>query len=203
VDLAAQGLTEAQVQAVWLKEADARPTSSLPNADADAYTLETLLGDVIRSAKTRYPNLQCVFVTNRSYAGYAISDLNPEPYAYESGRGQRIVQAQIDQMANGGVIVDPRAGDPTSTRAPWIGWAHSGPTAIPRGDRLVWRRGSSRTTSRTPRRWARPRSGTCCSPSRRPARRWFLALSDVAIAPSSDGGGTTVSVWASFRTARS
>ena len=203
-DLAAQGLTEAQVQAVWLKEADAHPTSSLPNADADAYTLETLLGDVIRSAKTRYPNLQCVFVTSRSYAGYAISDLNPEPYAYESGFAVKwIVQAQIDQMANGGVIVDPRAGDLNyDADAPWIGW---GPHlwadgTIPRGsDGLVWVPEDFEASDLThPSTLGETKVGNMLlaffknDPRTRP---WFLALSDVVIAPSSGpAGGAGVSV---------
>ncbi len=204
VDLAAQGLTEAQVQAVWLKEADARPTSSLPNADADAYTLETLLGDVIRSAKTRYPNLQCVFVTSRSYAGYAISDLNPEPYAYESGFAVKwIVQAQIDQMANGGVIVDPRAGDlDYDTGAPWIGW---GPYlwadgTVPRGsDGLIWLPEDFQPDDLThPSTLGETKVGNMLlaffesDPRTRP---WFLALSDVAIAPpSGPAGGAEVSI---------
>ncbi|HEY2798181.1 MAG TPA: S-layer homology domain-containing protein [Thermoanaerobaculia bacterium] len=204
VDLAAQGLTEAQVQAVWLKEADAHPTSSLPNADADAYTLETLLGDVIRAAKTRYPNLRCVFVTSRSYAGYAISDLNPEPYAYESGFAVKwIVQAQIDQMANGGVIVDPRAGDlDYDTGAPWIGW---GPYlwadgTIPRAsDGLIWVPEDFEPSDLThPSTLGETKVGDMLlrffknDPRTRP---WFLALGDVAIAPpSGDGGGAEVSI---------
>jgi hypothetical protein len=204
VDLAAQGLTEAQVQAVWLKEADAHPTSSLPNADADAYTLETLLGDVIRAAKSRYRNLRCVYVTSRSYAGYATSDLNPEPYAYESGFAVKwIVQAQIDQMANGGVIVDPRAGDLNyDTGAPWIGW---GPYlwadgTIPRGsDGLVWLQEDFQTSDYThPSTLGETKVGTMLlaffknDPRTRP---WFLALSDVAVAPrSGDAGGAAVAV---------
>src|SRR5262249_53201549 len=204
IDRAAQGLTEAQVQAVWLKEADAHPTSSLPNADADAYTLETLLGDVIRAAKTRYPHLQCVFVTNRSYAGYAISTLNPEPYAYESGFAVKwIVQAQIDQMANGGVIVDPRAGDLNyDTGAPWIGW---GPYlwadgTIPRGsDGLVWLPEDFEASDLThPSTLGETKVGNMLlaffknDPRTRP---WFLALGDVAIAPASgDAGGAAASI---------
>src|SRR5262249_45150444 len=49
--LAPAGFTEAQVQAMWIKEADAGPTVHLPNAAADAYALETGLANVVRAAK--------------------------------------------------------------------------------------------------------------------------------------------------------
>jgi hypothetical protein len=78
--LAPLGLTEAQVQAIWLKQADIQPTSALPKANADAYYLEKALGDIVRACKVRYPNLQLVFLSSRIYAGYAATPLNPEPY---------------------------------------------------------------------------------------------------------------------------
>jgi hypothetical protein len=108
--LAPLGLTEAQVQAIWLKQADIQPTVALPSANADAFILEKALGDIVRACKIRYPNLQVVFLSSRIYAGYATTRLNPEPYAYESGFSvQRLVQAQINQMTIG--QVDPIAGD--------------------------------------------------------------------------------------------
>src|SRR5262249_8261317 len=51
--LTAANLTERQVTAVWLKQADASPSSSLPNANGDAYNLLTYLGDIVRAAKVR------------------------------------------------------------------------------------------------------------------------------------------------------
>jgi hypothetical protein len=67
--LAPLGLTEAQVQAVWLKQADIQPTVPLPNANADAFILEKALGDIVRACRIRYPNLQIVFLSSRIYAG--------------------------------------------------------------------------------------------------------------------------------------
>jgi hypothetical protein len=126
--LTPQGLTEAQVQAVWIKVADPGPTVSLPNANADAFILEGLTASVIRAAKVRYPNLKLAFLSNRIYAGYAgypvptVSVLNPEPYAYESGFAMKwLIEAQINQMSGG--PVDPIAGNlDYNSVVPWIGW---------------------------------------------------------------------------------
>jgi hypothetical protein len=63
--LAALGVTEAQVQAVWLKEATPNPTVSLPASTADAYTIKAGLGTLVRTLKVRYPNLQIVFLSSR------------------------------------------------------------------------------------------------------------------------------------------
>jgi hypothetical protein len=139
------GLTEEQVQAVWLKEANIGPSVSLPSANADAYLLEESLGDIVRALKVRYANLQVVFVSSRIYGGYATTGRNPEPYAYESGFSVKwLIQAQIDQMANGGTVVDARAGNLNyNSVAPWIVW---GPYLWadgenPRGDGLTWSSG--------------------------------------------------------------
>jgi lysophospholipase L1-like esterase len=136
------GLSEAQVAAVWLKVANSTPTRHLPATDADATTLAQQLSDIARALRTRYPNLQMVFISSRIYAGYATSTLNPEPYAYESGFSvKRVVQAQIDQMAQGNSIVDAMEGNLAyDTAAPWIAWGPylwaDGLTA--RSDGLTW-----------------------------------------------------------------
>ena len=118
------GLTERQVQVAWVKAADAGPVDSLPDPQADAYLLETHLGNIVRALRARYPNLQIVFLSSRIYAGYATTTLNPEPFAYESGFAVKwLVQGQIDQMATGGTVTDARAGNLNyDTGAPWIAW---------------------------------------------------------------------------------
>jgi hypothetical protein len=138
--LAPKGVTEAQVQVLWIKQANPLPTVSLPAANADARQLEATLGDVVRAARVRYPNLAIAFLSSRIYAGYADTALNPEPYAYESGFSVKwLIEAQIEQMAGAGV--DPIAGDlDFDSAAPWLAW---GPYlwadgTTPRSDGLLW-----------------------------------------------------------------
>ncbi|MFN2421092.1 MAG: hypothetical protein ABR527_06895 [Gemmatimonadota bacterium] len=75
------GLSEAQVQVAWVKQANPRPTVSLPDPGADAFQLERSLGAIVRAMKARWPNLRIVFLSSRIYGGYAESMPNPEPYA--------------------------------------------------------------------------------------------------------------------------
>jgi hypothetical protein len=116
--------------------------------------LETELGDILRALRVRYPHLQEVFLSSRIYGGYAISPLNPEPYAYESGFSVKwVIQAQIQQMRNGGAVVDARAGDLNdNTVAPWVAW---GPYlwadgSRPRSDGLIWQRSDFRADGTHP-----------------------------------------------------
>jgi hypothetical protein len=152
--LAPRGLSERQVQAIWLKEANARPTASLPSSSADAYVLETNLGAILRALAVRYPNLREVFLSSRIYGGYATTALNPEPYAYESGFSVKwTIQAQIDQMRNNGTVVDRRAGNLNYNGASaWIAWGPylwaNGPN--PRSDGLRWLRSDFRSDGTHP-----------------------------------------------------
>jgi hypothetical protein len=133
-------LTESQIQVAWVKLAHPRPTVSLPVENADAYLLEAGLGRVVRAMKARWPNLQIVFFSSRTYGGYATTTLNPEPYAYESGFSVRgVIEAQVQQSRTG--QIDVEAGDVgLAGGAPWLAW---GPYlwadgTNPRADGLIW-----------------------------------------------------------------
>ena len=137
--LAPLGLTEAQVQVVWVKQANPRPGVSLPDLAADAYALERSLGRIVRALAERYPNLRIVYLSSRTYAGYAVTPLNPEPFAYETGFAVKwVVAAQIEQARTG--AVDAESGDLAYARAPWVAWGPylwaDGEEA--RGDGLRW-----------------------------------------------------------------
>src|SRR5262245_14368798 len=131
--LSAAGVTPAQVQAIWLKEADAGPTLLFPE---DARKLQQEIETIIRDIKTRFPNASQLYLSNRIYAGYATGPLNPEPFAYQSGFAVKwIVQDQIEGLAS--LNFDPGRGP---VEAPWLSW---GPYLwadglVPRSDGLTW-----------------------------------------------------------------
>lgn len=183
-DLAPLGLSEAQVQAAWVKQADANPTKSLPDTNADAYQLETYLANTMRAMRARYPNLQIVYLSSRIYGGYATSTLNPEPYAYEGGLAVKwLVQAQVDQMRMSGLVVDSRAGVLRYPEAsPWISW---GPYLWangmePRGDGLTWTRSDFVSDGTHPAQSARQKVGKMLLDflkSAPTAQSWFVTTS--------------------------
>ncbi|MDE3165600.1 MAG: SGNH/GDSL hydrolase family protein [Acidobacteriota bacterium] len=124
--LAAAGVTAKQVEAAWIKQANAQPSAPFP---AEAKRLQADLEATIANARERYPNLKLVFLSSRIYAGYAVTPLNPEPHAYEGGFAVKWTIAA--KMAR-----DPQA-------APWVAW---GPYLWADGvrgrkqDGLVWNR---------------------------------------------------------------
>jgi hypothetical protein len=141
--LAPLGLSENQVEAAWVMLADGKPTTSLPADSAGAYIFLSNLGQVLRALRIRYPNLEIVFLSSRTYGGYAATDLKPEPYAYEEGFSVKwAIESQINEMR--GLSASPRAGSLNYAKkaAPLIVW---GPYlwadgTTPRSDGFVWNR---------------------------------------------------------------
>ncbi len=127
--ISAANASAAQVQAIWLKEADANPTQAFPT---HALTLEDELQTVVLMAKGQFPNLKILYFSSRIYAGYAVSTLNPEPYAYEGGFA---VKWLIEKQINRAPELDVASG-----AAPWLAWGPylwaDGLTA--RFDGLTW-----------------------------------------------------------------
>ncbi len=128
--LATAGATADQVQIIWMKEADARPTG---DAVDHARQLQQEFGAIARVAADRFDQLQLFYLSSRTYAGYASSALNPEPFAYASGWAVKwLVQAQID----GAPDLDPGPGGaaPLLLWGPYL-WANG---LQPRSDGLTW-----------------------------------------------------------------
>ena len=143
--LAPLGLSEKQVQVLWIKMANARPTVSLPAANADAIALAASTANVLRALRQRYPNVKQVFVASRTYAGYATTTLNPEPYAFETGLAMKwVIESQIMQMRGRPGPQHVNAGNlDYNTVAPWVAWGPylwaEGPER-PRSDGFYWTR---------------------------------------------------------------
>jgi len=148
-------LTEKQVQVLWIKNANPRPgianerslcdatvSGCVNDINTEAILYESQLGQIIRAAKSRYPNLKQVFLSTRIYAGYATDGLNPEPYAYEYGFSAKwLLEAQIVQ--EGGGAQDPIAGDMSFTNggpAAWTAWGIYlwADGTIARSDGITW-----------------------------------------------------------------
>ncbi len=109
------GVTRAQVQAVWIKQADAGPNEGFPGY---AKKLQAELTKIVQLLHTRFPNLKLVYLSSRTYGGFAKTRLNPEPYAYESGFS---VKWLIGQQIQGepALNYDPAKGE---VKAPWLSW---------------------------------------------------------------------------------
>ncbi|MCH8804876.1 MAG: hypothetical protein IH986_02160 [Planctomycetes bacterium] len=143
--LAQQGVTPLQVQAVWFKEANARPTEPFPQ---HAEILRSQFKTIMNIIKSRYPRTAAVYASSRIYAGYATTNLNPEPFAYESGFAVKwLIEDQIsgDPLLN----YDPRVGP---VNAAWMQW---GPYmwadgTNPRSDGLIWARSDFRNDGTHP-----------------------------------------------------
>ena len=125
------GVSNRQIQACWVKEADAGPTQQFP---IHANTLRDELIAIVRIIKQKYANCRIVYISSRIYGGYATSTLNPEPYAYESGFSVKWV---IEKQISGDTSLTYNGNSP---KAPWLSWGPyfwaDGLSA--RSDGLIW-----------------------------------------------------------------
>jgi hypothetical protein len=88
-------VSHAQVQVVWMKQARRSP-ASLGEYPQHTQEMNGHMVVILQKLKERFPNLKIVYLSSRIYAGYARSNLNPEPYAYEGAFAIRhLIQDQI------------------------------------------------------------------------------------------------------------
>jgi hypothetical protein len=91
--LEAAKVSPSQVQVVWVKLANVRPTGALAE---HGRKLEKDTVSVLQNSKARFPNLRIAYLGSRIYGGWATMPLNPEPYAYEGAFAVRwLIQDQI------------------------------------------------------------------------------------------------------------
>ena len=132
------GVTPAQVQVAWLKQARMGPSRF---GDYPKHA-EELLGHIRASllvARQKFPNLRVVYLSSRIYAGYATTGLNPEPYAYEGGLAVR--RLILDQIRGGaGLNYDPAKGEVQAPLLLWGPYLWADGTTPRKSDGLIYNR---------------------------------------------------------------
>lgn len=109
------GVTRLQVQAVWIKEADAGPSQGFPGYPQK---LQRELKKIVQVVAERFPNAHLCYLSSRTYGGFATTRLNPEPVAYESGFAVKwLIEEQLKGDAD--LNFDSSRGD---VKAPWLSW---------------------------------------------------------------------------------
>jgi hypothetical protein len=130
--VADSGSTAAQVQVAWLKLAQVGSGTFPQKAQSLQGDLET----VVRTLKSKYPNLKLTYVSSRTRSYLYTTGLSPEPDAFETGFS---VKWMIEKQINGDLSLnfDPAKGPVV---APYLSW---GPYLWidghnPRSDGLTW-----------------------------------------------------------------
>ncbi|HEX3151799.1 MAG TPA: hypothetical protein VHR66_27250 [Gemmataceae bacterium] len=113
--LEAAHVSPKQVQVVWVKLANVRPTGDLAD---HVKKLESDTRAVLQNAKARFPNLRVAYLGSRIYGGWATTPLNPEPYAYE---GAFAVRGLIRDQMKGDAELS-FAADKGNAKAPLLLW---------------------------------------------------------------------------------
>ena len=132
------GVTAAQVQVVWLKQAEISP-AQYGQFPAHAQVLRDNIAVILRQLKTRFPNLRITYLSSRIYAGYATTALNPEPYAYESAFSVRwLTEAQINNDPN--LNYDAAKGPVVAPLLLWGPYLWADGTTPRQSDHMVWLR---------------------------------------------------------------
>ena len=132
------GVTAAQVQVVWLKQAEISP-ARLGEFPGHAQTLRDNIAVILRKLESRFPNLRVAYLSSRIYAGYATTQLNPEPYAYESAFSVRwLIEAQINNDPN--LNCDAAKGPVVAPLLLWGPYLWADGTTPRRSDGMTWLR---------------------------------------------------------------
>ncbi len=129
------GVTANQVVAAWVLDVDGGPSGTFPQ---DMLNLQSQLQSIAQNLLVKFPHLKLAYYSSMNYTGYSdgAANLNPEPYAYESGFAvKNVIQDQISGDPN--MNFDPLNGPVV---APWVAWGpyYWANGMIPRGDQLTW-----------------------------------------------------------------
>jgi hypothetical protein len=116
-------VSPAQVQVIWLKEVVAGTTLPFPQ---DAIQLGDALTNIVKTLKNKFLNLHIVYLSSRTYGGYALRNGSQEPWAYEGGFACKWMIENWEKGAS--------PGEPWVAWGPYL-WANGG---APRSDGLTW-----------------------------------------------------------------
>ncbi len=131
------GVTREQVQALWIKQAEAMP-GRLGEFPAHAHILEGDVVDILNIAKHYYPNLRVAYFSSRIFGGYATTELNPEPFAYEEAFSLRwVIQSQMKGEPR--LNFDPSKGEVKAPLVVWGPYLWANGTTPRQSDGLVWK----------------------------------------------------------------
>ena len=109
------GVTRAQVQAIWIKQANIAKGEGFPKY---ARNLQATLARTVEIFPQRFPNAKLVYVSSRYYGGFATTSLNPEPYAYESGFA---VKWLIEEQIKGSPAMNYDTSK-VAAKSVWLSW---------------------------------------------------------------------------------
>jgi hypothetical protein len=129
------GVTANQVVAAWVLDVNGGPSGTFP---ADMTGLQGNLQTIAQNLLLKFPNIKLAYYSSINYTGYSngTANLDPEPYAYESGMAvKNAIEDQIGGDPN--MNFDPSKG---AVKAPWIAWGpyYWANGMIPRSDGFVW-----------------------------------------------------------------
>jgi hypothetical protein len=141
------GVTPQQVEAVWFKQARIDPAKYGEFPKHNDEMNEHIVKD-LQIAKQRYPNLRIVYLSTRIYGGYALTGLNPEPYAYENGFAIRdLILRQI--KGDAALNYDPAKGEVKAPLLLWGPYLWADGVTPRKSDGLVWKVDDFRENDRT------------------------------------------------------
>ncbi len=134
--LKSANVSPTQVQVVWVKLANVRPTGDLAE-HGKKLQKDTLA--VLHDAKARFTNLRIAYLSSRIYGGWTAMPLNPEPYAYEGAFAVRwLIHDQIKGDPN--LNPDPARGSVRSPVLLWGPYLWADGTTPRKSDGLVYER---------------------------------------------------------------
>lgn len=130
------GVTPAQVQVAWIKQARITP-GMIGEFPKHADEMRGHMVAILNKVAEWFPNLRIAYLSSRIYGGYARTPLNPEPYAYESAFVvRRLIEDQIAGEAS--LNCDAKKGPAKSPLLLWGPYLWADGQNGRKTDGLVW-----------------------------------------------------------------